>query len=308
MIKKAIFYWLLLFWVSRAVYAQEVQSYSVADFNLQGPVKECVVITKYGKEVYTFNRAGQLTSAATIFSKGDSETTYYKYAYGVLLERRVENYVNGALDKKTSLANFYTYDTLSRFSVKEKIINYNREFIAQFNYSYDSIGQLSAVLRTNTQGRFLTEISHKWDSLKTKKTSYFMMDSLVIREIDSVFNSKPKWLKTVCEKAYMGRELKRTFQYNFNENGHKIMDKEVAYQATDTINSVVYTLKNIYKLNKEGYPIEIKIEKENTTQYKKNIYQWDGSPFRNWIKKITTPDNTYATRRIVYFEPELGPK
>jgi len=168
-------------------WSQEIITYDRSDFDLKGPVKSCFVFTKYGQEQYQFNKTGQLVEAATVFGENDSETTYYKYEKAKLVERRVENYVNGVLDKTTSMANFYSYDSIPQLKIKEKIIGYDRTFVAQFNYRYDSIGQLTRVVRTNTQGRFITLISHQWDSLRTKKSTAYWLDSVPLKQIDSIF-------------------------------------------------------------------------------------------------------------------------
>ena len=168
-------------------WSQEIITYDRSDFDLKGPVKSCFVFTKYGQEQYQFNKTGQLVEAATVFGENDSETTYYKYEKAKLVERRVENYVNGVLDKTTSMANFYSYDSIPQLKIKEKIIGYDRTFVAQFNYRYDSIGQLTRVVRTNTQGRFITQISHQWDSLRTKKSTAYWLDSVPLKQIDSIF-------------------------------------------------------------------------------------------------------------------------
>ena len=39
-----------------------------------------------------------------------------------------------------------------------------------------------------------------------------------------------------------------------------------------------------------------------TVQRKAYIYQYDKEEEGNWIKQIITPDNTYKTRKITYYE------
>ncbi|MDB9903161.1 hypothetical protein OAC73_02185 [Flavobacteriaceae bacterium] len=283
-------------------WSQEIITYDRSDFDLKGPVKSCFVFTKYGQEQYQFNKTGQLVEAATVFGENDSETTYYKYEKAKLVERRVENYVNGVLDKTTSMANFYSYDSIPQLKIKEKIIGYDRTFVAQFNYRYDSIGQLTRVVRTNTQGRFITLISHQWDSLRTKKSTAYWLDSVPLKQIDSIFLKAGGTLSQLKTKEFDNGIPNALELRVFNKKGLEIELHSTIYIEKDALlvpkkGSSVRT-----KYDSNNHPIEQIFERGVVRQTKKNLYQLDGSPFKNWIKKITTPDNTYTTRKIVYFE------
>jgi hypothetical protein len=285
-----------------SVWSQEIITYDQSDFDLKGPVKSCFVFTKYGQEQYQFNKTGQLIEAATVFGKNDSETTYYKYEKTKLVERRVENYVNGVLDKMTSMANFYSYDSLPQLKIKEKIISYNRAFVAQFNYRYDSTGQLTRVVRTNTQGRFITLISHQWDSLRTKKSTSYWLDSLPLKQIDSIFLKAGGGLIQLRAKEFDNGLSSSLEQRVFNKKGLEIELVNIVYIERDTVLVAKRASSVRTKYDSNNHPIEQIFERGVVRQTKKNLYQLDGSPFKNWIKKITTPDNTYTTRKIVYFE------
>lgn len=285
-----------------SVWSQEIITYDQSDFDLKGPVKSCFVFTKYGQEQYQFNKTGQLIEAATVFGKNDSETTYYKYEKTKLVERRVENYVNGVLDKMTSMANFYSYDSLPQLKIKEKIISYNRAFVAQFNYRYDSTGQLTRVVRTNTQGRFITLISHQWDSLRTKKSTSYWLDSVPLKQIDSIFLKAGGGLIQLRAKEFDNGLSSSLEQRVFNKKGLEIELVNIVYIERDTVLVAKRASSVRTKYDSNNHPIEQIFERGVVRQTKKNLYQLDGSPFKNWIKKITTPDNTYTTRKIVYFE------
>ncbi len=285
-----------------SVWSQEIITYDQSDFDLKGPVKSCFVFTKYGQEQYQFNKTGQLIEAATVFGKNDSETTYYKYEKTKLVERRVENYVNGVLDKMTSMANFYSYDSLPQLKIKEKIISYNRAFVAQFNYRYDSTGQLTRVVRTNTQGRFITLISHQWDSLRTKKSTSYWLDSVPLKQIDSIFLKAGGGLIQLRAKEFDNGLSSSLEQRVFNKKGLEIELVNTVYIERDTVLVAKRASSVRTKYDSNNHPIEQIFERGVVRQTKKNLYQLDGSPFKNWIKKITTPDNTYTTRKIVYFE------
>ena len=283
-------------------WSQEIITYDRSDFDLKGPVKSCFVFTKYGQEQYQFNKTGQLVEAATVFGENDSETTYYKYEKAKLVERRVENYVNGVLDKTTSMANFYSYDSIPQLKIKEKIIGYDRTFVAQFNYRYDSIGQLTRVVRTNTQGRFITLISHQWDSLRTKKSTAYWLDSVPLKQIDSIFLKAGGTLSQLKTKEFDNGIPNALELRVFNKKGLEIELHSTIYIEKDALLVPKKASSVRTKYDSNNQPIEQIFERGVVRQTKKNLYQLDGSPFKNWIKKITTPDNTYTTRKIVYFE------
>jgi len=283
-------------------WSQEIITYDRSDFDLKGPVKSCFVFTKYGQEQYQFNKTGQLVEAATVFGENDSETTYYKYEKAKLVERRVENYVNGVLDKTTSMANFYSYDSIPQLKIKEKIIGYDRTFVAQFNYRYDSIGQLTRVVRTNTQGRFITLISHQWDSLRTKKSTAYWLDSLPLKQIDSIFLKAGGTLSQLKTKEFDNGIPNALELRVFNKKGLEIELHSTIYIEKDALLVPKKASSVRTKYDSNNHPIEQIFERGVVRQTKKNLYQLDGSPFKNWIKKITTPDNTYTARKIVYFE------
>lgn len=283
-------------------WSQEIITYDRSDFDLKGPVKSCFVFTKYGQEQYQFNKTGQLVEAATVFGENDSETTYYKYEKAKLVERRVENYVNGVLDKTTSMANFYSYDSIPQLKIKEKIIGYDRTFVAQFNYRYDSIGQLTRVVRTNTQGRFITLISHQWDSLRTKKSTAYWLDSVHLKQIDSIFLKAGGTLSQLKTKEFDNGIPNALELRVFNKKGLEIELHSTIYIEKDALLVPKKASSVRTKYDSNNHPIEQIFERGVVRQTKKNLYQLDGSPFKNWIKKITTPDNTYTTRKIVYFE------
>jgi len=283
-------------------WSQEIITYDRSDFDLKGLVKSCFVFTKYGQEQYQFNKTGQLVEAATVFGENDSETTYYKYEKAKLVERRVENYVNGVLDKTTSMANFYSYDSIPQLKIKEKIIGYDRTFVAQFNYRYDSIGQLTRVVRTNTQGRFITLISHQWDSLRTKKSTAYWLDSVPLKQIDSIFLKAGGTLSQLKTKEFDNGIPNALELRVFNKKGLEIELHSTIYIEKDALLVPKKASSVRTKYDSNNHPIEQIFERGVVRQTKKNLYQLDGSPFKNWIKKITTPDNTYTARKIVYFE------
>ncbi|MBT8313063.1 MAG: hypothetical protein KJP26_01270, partial [Maribacter sp.] len=80
--------------VGSLVQSQEIRIFTTADFDLKGPVKTCLVSTKYGKETYDFDKEGKLTKSVTRYNDTDYDVTYYKYEGNELIEKRFENYRN----------------------------------------------------------------------------------------------------------------------------------------------------------------------------------------------------------------------
>ena len=162
--------------------AQEIKVFSVQDFDLNGPVKSCLVATDYGKEEYTFNEEGLLTKAVTRYNDTDYDITIYKLDGPVLLEKRVENYRDGIFVKNTSIANFYELDTTESKKITEKIISYNKEFLDQYEYNYGEGGKLSTIKRINDSG--IDETALKYEVYKGELTKLIIWTILYINPLE----------------------------------------------------------------------------------------------------------------------------
>ena len=57
--------------------------------------------------------------------------------------------------------------------------------------------------------------------------------------------------------------------------------------------------------NAQGDIAKESIKKGKQLAAKEYIYQYDDTESKNWVKQIITPDNTYITRKITYFLPEV---
>lgn len=108
------------------VLPQEPKIFTRMDFDLTGPVKSCRVITDYGKEDFEFNSDGMLTKSVTRYSDNDYDVSYYKYADNRLVERRDERYQDGIFDPITSMAHFYSYDSVPETRITEKYFHTTR--------------------------------------------------------------------------------------------------------------------------------------------------------------------------------------
>lgn len=292
--------WLFESIVSNGLSAQEIKIFSTGDFDLKGAVKSCLVITDYGKEEYDFNEDGQLTKAVTRYNDGDYDITLYKLNGKELLEKRVENYRDGAFVRNTSIANLYQRDTTKGLKITEKIISYNSEFLDQYEYIYDENGKLTTIWRTNNKGRDETTVKYEED--KVESTESYYLNDIIYKSIRTSTAKDNKSLKTILTKEFLEGEPQSAREQTFNENGKLI--SEVRFTHDKGRNSFVPVESIFYTYGPQGSVISQKTQKERSTRVKEYLYQYDDGEKGNWVKQIITPDNTYTTRRIIYYPKE----
>ncbi|WP_411030944.1 hypothetical protein [Spongiimicrobium sp. 3-5] len=282
--------------------AQELKVFTLNDFDLKDSVKSCLVVTDYGKEEFDFNRNGMLTKSVTRYNDSDYDITYYKYNDGDILEKRLENYRDGAFDKLTSIANFYEIDTTAPKKITEKIFSYNKDFLDQYEYLFDEEGKVTRIRRSNNDGNDETVIEYAAYKGETTKT-YFLNE--VIQK--SIRNSTKK------SKRYGVRHIRLTKEF-LEGQPHKALEevfdaKEKLVSAQQFVydnakKSFVPETLTTYVYDDRGLISKVATKKGDLTETKEYIYQFDNGETGNWIKQIITPDNAYTTRRIVYYEPE----
>ncbi|WP_373517965.1 hypothetical protein [Pricia sp.] len=289
------------------VLSQEIKTFKISDFNLNGNVKSCLVITDYGKEEYYFDTTGRLTKSITRFNEFDYETTYYKYQNKELIEKRVENYRDNAFDKATSLANFYAIDTSANRKVTEKIVSYtNKQLLEQNVYRYNAKGQLIKMTRTDTDGTDENIISH--DTIDGKNTVTQTLNEKPLEVVRS-WNEESEngtllTLKTV--EKYFDGVLNTKSQEVYN-NDKKLISKTDSLFDTPT-EKWISQEQISYTYGENGILAKTETNRGNLMITKEYIYQFDGTENNNWVKEIITPDNTYKTRKIKYYEAPKLPK
>ena len=64
------------------------------------------------------------------------------------------------------------------------------------------------------------------------------------------------------------------------------------------------TVRTTFKYDANGMLIEEIAKTGDVIEKKEYIYQYDKEEGGNWVKQIITPDNTYKTRKITYYESE----
>lgn len=286
-------------WMNTLLHSQEVRIFTIDDFDLKGEVKSCMVITNYGKEEFDFDENGYLTKLVTRYNDMDYAITYYKYDNEELIEKRVENYRDGEFDESTSIANFYVIDTIPNRKVTEKIFSYNKEPLDQYEYSYNSDNKLISIKHTNNEG--IDETIVEYEDYKSESTISNLLDGVVQKSIrTSEKKRKGVVQKIVLAKEFMEGDPIRACEETYNANDKLISEVQFAFD----IETKEFALdeKITYRYDEAGVLIATTSKRgEEETLVKEYIYQYDGSIFKNWIKQIITPDNTYTTRRIEYY-------
>jgi len=263
-----------------------------------------LVATDYGKEEYDFSEEGYLTKAVTRYSDTDYDITLYKLNGGELLEKRVENYRDGIFVKNTSIANFYELDTTDGKKITEKIISYNKEFLDQYEYSYGEDGRISTIKRTNDSG--IDETAVKYEVYKGEITETYYLNDIIYK---SIRTSKVKGkdnlvLKLILTKEFLEGQPQKALEQTYNGNNKLVSEKKFSYELGQK--TFIPTESVNYTYNPQGMLTSLKTINGKSVNIQEYIYQYDSHESGNWIKQIITPDNTYKTRKIKYYQTEAS--
>jgi len=280
------------------IWSQEVQIFNVEDFDLKGNVKSCLVITDYGRELFEFNPEGILTKTVTQYNDSDQDITYYKYNNGELVEKRMESYKNNVLDESTSMANFYTIDTVPTRKVVEKIISYDKQFLEKEEYQYDENGKLARIISSNIDG--VDETTFEYTPYKNELTVSTFTNGILEKSVRTSERKNSKGnFEVVLTKEYLDGEPNRATEEVFNEEGQLVTSEDFLYDMAEK--EFVSQQKRYYRYE-DGILKKVTTKTLNTESADAYIFQFDTHEPRNWVKQIVTPDNTYTTRVIKYYE------
>ncbi len=284
--------------------AQEIKLFTLADFDLKYNVKTCLINTSYGKEEYDFDLQGRLTKAITRFNDADYELVTYKYKNGELAEKRSETYRDNTFDSSTSIAHFYTLDTLEHRTITEKIVSYDNEFLEQYSYVYDDNGDLMKIIRINDEG--IDETSLEYKKYKGEHTVTYMINNVPLKSIrTSTLRKKNGTIqRVVLTKEFLRGEANTAFEEVFDEMGTLIAKQEFEFAKEEK--TFTPTTRTTYVYDENTMLLEETAKGLNTTVKKSYIYQYDKKEAGNWVKQIVSPENSYVTRKIIYYEE--GPK
>ncbi|PIE99825.1 MAG: hypothetical protein CR994_09095 [Maribacter sp.] len=280
-------------------YSQQ-PGFTIADFDLKGAVKSCLVITSYGKEAYDFDREGKLTKSVTRYNDTDYDVTYYKYRGGELVEKRFENYRDNIFDSSTSYANFYEIDTIPVRKVTEKIITYDKEFLDRYEYIYNANGILVKIIRTNNDGNDETLI--EYTDYKGERTQTNSLNGTILKSVRKSTRTGrgKKKRKVVLTKDFLEGEPHSATEAIYDLEGKLI--EETKFNQ-DLKKKQFVPIENIsYEYDEKGMLIKSTSKKDKEVNVEEYIYQYDNGEEGNWIKKIITPQNSYISREIEYYE------
>ena len=306
MIKNYTALFFLSFLLASGLRCQEIQLFKVQDFDLNGKVKSCLVITDYGRESFEFNKEGILTKTVTQYNDTDQDITYYKYENGELMEKRMESYKNNVLDASTSMANFYEIDTVPQRKVLEKIISYDKEFLEQQEYVYDDEGRLAKIITSNPEG--VDETTFEYTPYKNELTTSTFTNGILEKTVRTSERKGPKGIQEVIlTKEYIDGEPNIATEEVFNAENNLVTSEFFQYDVDEK--EFVSQEKLFYHYS-NGVLDKVVTKKVNTESVENYIFQFDNNEEKNWVKKIITPDNTYTTRVITYYpdeEPKVEP-
>lgn len=284
------------------IWAQEVQIFTLNDFDLNGRVKSCLVTTDYGKELFEFNKEGVLTKTITQYNETDQDITYYKYKDGELLEKRMESYKNNILDEATSMANFYEVDTVPNRMVVEKIISYDKQFLEQQQYHYDEDGKLVKIISSNGEG--VDETTLDYTKVKNEETVSTFTNGILQKAVRTSIKKTPNGeQKIILTKEYIDGEPNTANEEVFNSSGDLITSEDFLYDVAEK--EFVSQKKNYYQY-KNGVLSKVVKKTVNTESSDTYIFQFDNHTPSNWVKQIITPGNTYTTRTLEYYKEEVS--
>lgn len=277
--------------------AQEIEIFTVEDFDLKGAVRSCLVSTKYGKERYEFNEEGLLTKSVTRYNDNDYDSTYYSYVDGVLLEKRFENYRDQVFVPSASIANIYTIDSTANRKITEKILSYDKEFLDQYEYFYVN-DTLRRIIRTNNEG--VDETLINYEEVKGEVTKTYVLNGVAEKSVRTSvkMNKDSITSRTVLIKDYIEGQPHTATEEVFDGNDHLVLKTNFTYD--DKVGQFSKRSTETYTYDDAGMLSNLVLETDGGTEKKEFVYQVD--PNGNWIKEIITPENSYKTRRITYYE------
>ena len=281
---------------------QEIQIFTLSDFDLRDSVKSSLVSTDYGKEEYDFNRKGFLTKSVTRYNTSDYDVVYYKYKEEDLVEKRAESYRNNVFEPSTSIAHFYEIDTTENLKIQERIFSYDKQFLDEYVYEYDDSGDLISIRRINNEGTDVTQVEHK--KINGEYTITYLLNDVPLKSIrTSTLKPKNKPAqKVVLTKEYLKGEAVQAFEKVFSLDGKLMAQQEFKYNLQSE--NFEPTVRTTFVYDEKGMLIEEITKSGLLTTKKEYIYQYDSEHNGNWIKQIVTPDNTYKTRKITYWNAE----
>jgi hypothetical protein len=300
MSKRCPLYTIIAFFLVLGLHSQEIQIFTTKDFDLRGNVKRCLVITPYGRETFEFSPEGLLTKTVTQYNEQDQDITYYLFRDGELVEKRMESYKNNILDEATSMANFYTIDSLPHRRVGEKIISYDKQFLEKQEYNYGEDGRLKNIITSNIDG--VDETTFEYSSQRDATTVSTFVNGVLEKSVRTTGNPGQEGSPgSVLTKEYLDGQPNRAHEEVYNEQGLLISSEDFLYHMDE---GQFVSQKKRYHHYKDGILDHVVTKTVSTEAVERYIYQFDSNSPANWVKQIVTPSNSYITRVIDYYPKE----
>lgn len=297
---------IILFTGLTAASAQAPQVLTLADFDLRGPVQQCIVTTDYGREEYTFDRKGRLVKAVTRYSDTDYDVTYYKLKDTLLVEQRDEVYRDEIFDEQTSIARFFSRDTTRGMRITEKIFSYDKEFREQNEYHFDLKQRLTRIISADQDGVDETILTYEQNG-GGQTVIYTLNDNL--QKTTRTYkrpSAQGDTVKVVYSKEYQDSIPLQATENIYNLQGQRLVENQFGFRKSDS--SLVPVKKTIYQYGDQGLLSAVITQQGKSEKKVSYIYQLDGSSYHNWIREIITPANTYTSRKLTYFKASPAPK
>jgi len=144
-------------------------------------------------------------------------------------------------------------------------------------YEDDDGATANYILNRETQKSVRTKIDKQNDSILTKTiTTKKFLEGIPDSTIEEVYNTNGKLVSTTA--------------FSYNEETKKFYPLRQNQNSYDEYGNLVQ--------------VDTKVGNEQSS--KSFIYQYDA--MGNWIKQIITPDNSYKTRKISYYETKDSAK
>ena len=301
MAKKYLFIFLSILGSGLDGFCQDLEYLTVDDFDLNGNVKLCTVITDYGREVFEFDESGLLIKSTTQYNEEDQDITIYRYEGGFLTERRMESYKNGELDKSTSMANFFEIDTSAATIINEKVISYDKQFVENQIFRFDESDRLVGITVSHLNA--VDETTVTYTDYKDESTKTYFLNEVIQKSVRTSTQKKDGLqITTVLTKDFLDGKPNRATEETFDEEGRLLT--KTSFYFDSKINQFAPEENSTNEYNEDGVLAKTLVKRGNTVFQKEYIFQFDDNPSKNWVKKIVTPDNTYTTRRLEYYPQE----
>lgn len=294
-----LFFSILFLILGDFTFCQEPKIFTVNDFDLNGKVKSCTVITDYGKEIFEFDEEGLLVKSVTQYNEMDQDITRYKYRNGQLLEKRMESYKNNQLDMATSMVNFYEIDTVGSKTITEKIISYDKEFIEGQQYKFYDNEMLKSITTSHLDA--IDETTIEYSSYKNEATQTFFRNGTIEKSIrtSSRYTKTGDTLKLVLTKEFIDGLPNKAMEQTV-DTGDRVLNKTF-FSYSDEEKQFVPVEKRDFEYDETGVLKKMITTRDTKLSENEFVYQFDGTEDKNWVKKIITPENSYTTRKITYY-------